>query len=33
MGNLLGMTYDRLNEEFWIYSDRAVCKVSMVNED
>lgn len=33
MGNLVGMQYDRLNEEFWIYSDRAVCKLVVSNED
>ena len=33
MGNLLGMTYDRNSEVFWIYSDRAVCKLVVTNED
>jgi len=33
MGHLLDMVYDRDNEEFWIYSDRAVCKLVISNED
>ena len=33
MGNLLGMTYDRNSDEFWIYSDRAVSKLCVENQD
>ena len=27
------MVYDREKEEFWIYSDRGVCKLVVANED
>lgn len=33
MGNLLDMVYVRDSDEFWIYSDRAVGKLVVANED